>query len=68
MNEEFIRKTETTIEYAIVVVIVLGVILNILIYKFRNLAHWIIYLEVVFLMLTCFKPKNFGHAINRIAV
>ena len=68
MNEDFIKDTETTIEYAIVAVIALGVILTILIYKFRKLANLIIYFEFVYLVLSCFKPYYFGHAIHRMAV
>ena len=57
LNEDFVRKTETTVKYAIIVMLVLGVLSNVVIYRYRRCAKWIIYYELVFLILTSLIPK-----------
>ena len=60
INREFAVASEPYVKLAIVILIVLGVILDIAVWRRRHLGKFIIYYELVSLILQNFLPVNMG--------
>lgn len=60
LNHEFIDKSEAVIKTIIIALIPVGVILDLLIWRYRHLANWVIYYEFVQILLQGFVPFQYG--------
>lgn len=60
VNVEFVVASEPHVKLAIMILIVLGVILDVVVWRRRHLGKYIIYYELLSLIVQTFLPFNFG--------
>ena len=60
LNIEFVRNTQTSITYAIMVLLGLGILLDVVTFVFRKYANLILYYEILFVVLMGFIPFDYG--------
>ena len=61
MNLEFIKLTEPIIKITTITLIALGLLLDILIWRRRKYAAWLLYFELLNVLLQGLVPFNYGH-------
>ena len=61
INHEFVRDSENIIKFATCVMIVVGVVLDILIWRKRKLANILFLYEIIYCFVYGFVPLDFGH-------
>ena len=61
INQEFVSATETYVKIAIYALIVLGVLLDIVVWKQRRFASWLLYYECVSFIVQGFVPFDYGN-------
>lgn len=64
MNVEFITKSETVLKVVIPTFFVLGIILDICIWKWRKLVNFLLHIELINIILRTCVPYNNGEAKN----
>ena len=60
LNLEFVEQSMTTVKALIIALLPIGVILNILIWKWRWFANFVIYYEVASTIMQSFVPFDYG--------
>ena len=64
LNTEFIESNEKIIKIAIIVAVVLGFLLNILVWFRIKYASWLLNFEILYLILLSFAPLKYGSLRN----
>ena len=64
VNQEFGAATEPYVRIAIIALIIIGMIVDIVIYKHRKYANWLIYFELVSTLVQGLVPFNYGDFRN----
>ena len=65
LNTEFSEKNEQIIKIAIMVAVVMGFLLNILVWFRNKYASWLLNFEILYLILVSFAPINYGSLRNQ---
>ena len=60
LNRDFVEKSEPIIKIVLIALIPIGVLLDVLIWRRRQFANWLLYYELVSILLQGFVPFNFG--------
>lgn len=60
LNIDFVHQTQTSITYALVVMFVIGILLDVFTFVYRRYANWLLYFEIFFNILMAFVPFNYG--------
>ena len=60
INQEFIEESEDVIKFLIIVFIVLGLLLDVVCWRYRHLSSSIFYFELISLTVQSFIPWDFG--------
>ena len=60
LNRDFVEKSEPVIKMILIALIPIGVLLDIIIWRRRQFANWLLYYELVSILLQGFVPFNFG--------
>ena len=55
---KFVHTTKKTVQTLMIVGIVMGVLLDILVWGKRNCASWILYFECIYMIMTSFAPVD----------
>ena len=64
LNQEFVNDSEFAVKTTILVMIILGLVLDVLIFKYRWMARYLVYYEVLSIFSQGFVPFNFGDFMN----
>ena len=64
LNSEFVQDTELPVKICLYVMLFLGTVLDIVIWKYRKYASLIIYFELVTACINAFLPLNYGDMAN----
>ena len=68
LNEDFIDKSENAIKIGIWIIIVLGVLLDIICWKYRYLSKLILYYELFSILWQGFVPFDYFSTMNMIYI
>ena len=60
LNRDFVEKSEPIVKMVLIALIPIGVLLDVLIWRRRQFANWLLYYELVSILLQGFVPFNFG--------
>ena len=66
MNHDFVQKSELPVKIVICALIVLGIIVDVMVWRWRHLAKYIAYYELLFMMVHGFVPLNYGDFKNMV--
>ena len=61
VNHEFVKKCELPIKILVFVLIISGILIDIMVWRWRHLAKYIAYHDLIFLMVHGFVPLNYGN-------
>ena len=64
VNQEFASAIEPYVKIAIFVLILIGVLVDIILYKHRKYANYLLYYELVSTIVQGFVPFNYGDFRN----
>ena len=64
LNHDFVDKSESALRGALLTLIIFGVLLDILCWKYRRYSELIIYYELIRIMVQAFVPIDHGETTN----
>ena len=60
INHEWVEQNKNTVQAILISTIPIGILLDVVCYRYRHLSRWLIYYELVVIFLQGFVPFNFG--------
>ena len=68
MNLDFVERSQSAIKVAIIALIPMGVILDLLVWRWRHLANYLIYFELINMLIQALVPLNYGDFRNLVHI
>ena len=64
LNVDLVNNSKTVVKYALIVLICIGILLDLAVWKYRKYAHLILYFELCNMCLHAMLPLKFGEVGN----